>query len=227
VKPDIIIHENVLGFKLTLLQDVFQPPDFHVASRQFSPCDLGFPCNRPRIYSVVHDAQATVLTMNYDSTMFERFAYFDVVADANLYYRHPLGAEDVGILVDLAEKNGRVLPPDFQEQGVSYAEYLAGPHKVRLAGYTDAMVKKGEAGFICNLFQRPSHSEAVVKYVPTLLRTSTLYNMRLNRLTVPREYCAVMGVPCGTAHSTVDSMLVEVSGELFLIFRCLVGDCHR
>ena len=65
--------------------------------------------------------------------------------------------------------------------------------KVRLEGYEDLARTNGYCeGFLVNITQNCSHG-SLMRWCPALLRRSTVFSDKENRVLIPREHLAVQG----------------------------------
>ena len=189
IKPDILIHENVRGFDWKLLKDTFGPT-YAQASRVFSPYHMGFPANKPRIYSILFNSQNLETLAEFDGKEFEKYMFKDIMVDASVYfYDEPTSEERESIRTLAMERCGRIvrLGHEFDHEDVT----LSGPYRARLALYKAQSID----GFLANLAQRPTFNNQTAAFMPTLTCTSIIYNMNLGRLMTIREYLLAIGGP--------------------------------
>ena len=84
--PDIIIHENVASLDWCLLEELFGE-EYAVQCRRFNPSDVGYPANRPRVYSLLVLKSRLEIQKPYDGPAFTQAMFRDVKSDANLYFK--------------------------------------------------------------------------------------------------------------------------------------------
>jgi hypothetical protein len=226
--PHVVVHENVARFDWEILRLAFKKDEFTISSRVFAPLEIGFPMNRPRVYSIISNCALVAVEGRFDMHGFEKCFFAKVVANADIYFKEVLGKRDQEDLVEVARAAGRVLEVGCASSFGDPSRYLSGSSQVRLLQYKLRVLRESESAegdppFLCNLQNRASFSDAVTSYMPTLMCRSLLFNIKLNRLMVSEELYSAIGVPMLADVSPISGLRMEPEGLSFCHARLLCG----
>ena len=209
-EPDMVLHECTAEFDVQQLERFFSPR-YLISSIVFSPVQLGVPTSRPRRYTImVHRdrrAQRTSFTLDTFGRMFFRTCQ----TSGHIFWCAPNHLVS-SFVEGLAS---RLHLPANQPNGVAWPcrSVLPEGDLQRLLAYEKGCRKKRKAlRCIVNLKQNYSFMRSLSEMVPTLLtKTSVLWSMQAERLLIPMEHLAVMGVPVFREGRDVERMFgVEI-----------------
>jgi site-specific DNA-cytosine methylase len=232
---DIIVHENVFGYRGGVLLDVLGD-DFVTTWKAFSPSDLGFPANRPRVYMIA-TRKATISRHPPDMTeedLFEKLFFRQLCLPGTVYFVAS-GEEVRAMKRNLLQRSLGSLGLS-REAGADVVdalpwEALLGPgNGLRLSEYRDAAQAHDYDKEKCmaNVAQNEDFFSTTA-FVPTLLKSSLVFCLSpgINRLMTPLECFTVMGMDAhkqGKFLCHLDAFFKAQRGTSPTDMRCLAGN---
>ena len=191
------------------------PNAYDLTKLNVSPDDLGMPCRRPRVYSMARSRSLTQLAFDLGDA-FDAIACCNTVMSANDFFRAPPEVTAMRVQAALA---ARGITADLQTSGrLGWKVALTFPMKERVRSYQELYTNSDE-GFLCNLTQNASYVGRLQVLVPTLMRSSHIYNLELRRPLLDIEQFCVNGVPlfCGLPEEVMavpESYFVEMPAKV-------------
>ena len=196
IEPDIVIHECTPAFQWSVLQRIFEPR-YIVMSIKASPTDLGWPCMRPRRWTLLFHRKRRAPILPLTRASFGSLFFRQCSVDGHIFWGD---CDQDKFMIEhfakLAEK--RSLPMTTADGHLWPARFLLPQgHLQRLLGYEQLCARmRRKFDYIINLAQNCTFNSMHKIMVPTLLtRTSFLWSMRKSRFLHPFEYMQVMGLP--------------------------------
>lgn len=209
-EPDIIVHECTTDFDVQQLERFFASR-YVISSIVFSPVHLGVPASRPRRYTMMVHRIRRVPQLPFNLDTFGNMFFRTCQTSGNIFWCAP----DHLVTSFVQELAGRLHLPATQPNGEAWPcrSVLPEGDLQRLMAYEKGCRKRRKAlRCIVNLKQNYRFMQSLSEIVPTLLtKTSVLWSMEVERLLIPMERLAIMGVPVFRAGRTVEHMFgVEV-----------------
>ena len=192
--PDIIIHECTPRFDYMTLVAIFGSAYF-VMSLVFTPMDLGYPCSRPRRWTVLLKKGRRRFLMPLGHCNFPRLFLRSCVVGGHIF------GDACATLVEryIAElASARGLPPQTHDgQPWQPQQVLSQGFFQRLLCYERFCRRlRLKLKYILNLHQNVTYMSSLSRFVPTILtKTMLLWSMVYHRMMHPLEYMQVMGIP--------------------------------
>ena len=192
--PDVIVNECVEEFPAEFFfHTVF--PGSVVMSCVYSPTDFGIPTNRPRRYSLVFPKPTSLLLrhIEFSGSALTAIAFRRLHLKASVYLQAP--PEEVKVFCDeLANLRGLPARPE----GFTYACKAVMPpgDRIRMESQRESLLQSGVADldYVVDCSQTNNFAHPM-QVMPTLLRNSSLFSLRGDRLFLVEELMAAQGLP--------------------------------
>ena len=187
-QPHAFLHECTPSFPVDVLAQIVD--EFKVEAATCCPTDFGIPQSRRRVYRKGSHITKVTRVLDYNMTVLQEVFFRVPAIDGTAYFCAP-AAEVQAYISEMAQARG--IPPHPRGKTYACRDVLCIGDKVRLEGYEDLARTNGYCeGFLVNITQNCWHG-SLMRWCPALLRRSTVFSDKENRVLIPREHLAVQG----------------------------------
>ena len=191
--PTFIVNECTPAWPSQSFFAGIMPQQYRVMTRNVSPTDLGIPSRRPRLYSAACLCSSTCELAPLDE-LFMPALRRSVQMDAGIFFRAPPQVQQDFVKV-LLKSHGMVVAggAELKLQGFSALTFS---NRQRLSGYKVLYGQACESGqgdgYLCDISQNSYFVRHLHSVMPTLIKASMIYNMKVQRLLCRSEHFVSM-----------------------------------